>query len=178
MSEDVEWKDIPGWDGYFASSAGEIRGRLGRPLTPYLRRDGYMQVALFDGSRKVARSVHTLVCLAFHGPRPSDAHQAAHGDGERTHNAASNLRWATPEENRQDIRAHGRVLSGQDHPRARLTNAQATEIRRRYAEAMGARYVRRGTRQALAIEFGVPLHVIKDLVGGRSWASVTGEAAQ
>lgn len=52
-------------------------------------------------------AVHRLVAIAFISDPPSPVHQAAHGDGVPGHNAAANLRWATPSENQSDRRTHG-----------------------------------------------------------------------
>lgn len=64
---------------------------------------------------------------------------------------------------------HGTRQAGEDHPRASLTDAQVIEIRQRHAAALGANYVHQGFRTQLAYEYGVPLHVIKDLLSGRTW---------
>ncbi|WP_208609489.1 HNH endonuclease signature motif containing protein [Streptomyces atriruber] len=52
-------------------------------------------------------SAHFLVCVAFHGPRPTASHQVAHGDGDPTNNRPCNLRWATPAENSAGAVRHG-----------------------------------------------------------------------
>lgn len=160
-----EVRPIPGWPGYAATSDGEIIGRRGVPLKPFQRPDGYLNVALFDGVAKVARQVHPLVCAAFHGPKSSPDLEDAHADADRANNRPDNLRWATRAENL----AERRILSGEDHPRALLSLAQVTAIRDRYADAPRRRYVQRGFRAALAAEFGVGVHVIKDIILGRSW---------
>jgi len=52
----IEWRDIPGWPGYQASSSGEVRGKTGRILKARLR-----------GST----CQHLSVEASF-GPEPSD----------------------------------------------------------------------------------------------------------
>ena len=60
-----------------------------------LRKDGYRKVGI-NGKNRL---VHILVCEAFHGPKPSEAHTVDHHhDRNRSNNRADNLRWATPEE--------------------------------------------------------------------------------
>lgn len=165
-----EVRPVPSWPGYFATDKGIIIGRRGKPLSAFQRDDGYLQVKLSNGGLRRSASVHRLICEAFHGP-PPDGHEVAHNNGVRSDNRPQNLRWATREDNRADITAHGNLLFGERHPRARLTQKQVDEIRRRYAAARGRKYVKRGVRTQLVEEFGVPLHVIKDIITGRTWAS-------
>lgn len=54
----------------------------------------YHQMANFVG----CPTCHTLVCTAFHGPRP-DGFQCDHINGIPTDNRACNLQWVTPAEN-------------------------------------------------------------------------------
>ncbi len=60
-------------------------------------------------------------------------------------------------------------LAGEQHPNATLSALAVAEIRNIYARSKGAKYVRRGTRLALAKQFGVTLSAIKHIVGGRTW---------
>lgn len=53
-------------------------------------------------------TIHTLVCLAFHGPKPTPKHQVAHKDCNKMNNGYLNLRWATPKENIADSIILGR----------------------------------------------------------------------
>lgn len=164
-----DWHPVPSFPGYFASSDGFIKGPRGKILRSSINRGGYHQVNICRDGKTFSRRVHTLVCEAFHGPRPSLLHQSAHGDGRRANNNAGNLRWATRRENREDMRAHGTWPAFEAHPRAGITCDQAAEIRRRHAEAKGVAYAKRGIRPLLAAEFGVSIHVIKDIIGNRSW---------
>lgn len=174
-----EWREVPSFPGYYASSLGRIRGRRGHVLSPSTS-NGYLRVKPLREGRIFLKGVHQLVCEAFHGVAPSPKHQAAHGNGVRHDNRSDNLRWATYRENRDDMRIHGTQQIGEKHPRAGLTQAQADEIRARCEALLAARIlaghqrIPRGTREALAKEFNVSIHVIKDLLGRRSW---TGGAA-
>ena len=115
------WENIPGYPSYQASSAGRIRRRAGTPrclsdriLAPKTRqaRPGflpYRDVALSEGGVVKTETVHKLVCLAFHGDRPSAAHEVAHKDGDPANNEATNIRWATVSENKSDYVLHGKT---------------------------------------------------------------------
>ena len=92
------WQPIPGYEfHYVVSDHGRIRG-----LTPWSRGDkiahvirngsGYLYVSLSNASKSRRFPVHTLVMLAFRGPRP-DGHQIHHLNGDRSDNRLSNLTY-------------------------------------------------------------------------------------
>lgn len=104
-----EWRAIPGFDGYEASSDGQIRSlKRGSPRLLAVSLDDwdYQRVSLWQG-RVVVRRVHQLVCLAFHGEPPSEVHQVRHRNGKNLDNRAANLTWGTPSENMLDKVIHG-----------------------------------------------------------------------
>lgn len=144
----VVWRPVVGWEGlYEVSSDGEIRslpriirrksrtGNLweeeyaGKVLIPSNTRPPgrYHHVVLSADGRRCTKTVHSIVCEAFHGPRPP-GHDVAHYDGDGKNNRADNLRWATKVENFDDMLRHGRRNKGERHGLSRLTDAQAREI--------------------------------------------------
>jgi len=111
----TDWWTVEEAPGYEISDNGDIR-RYGKILKPAPNTQGYLHVTLcHKGSRKT-RTIHSIVCKAFHGPRPTPSHDAAHWDGDKTNNRANNLRWATKAENQADRIRHGTVLTGDKHP--------------------------------------------------------------
>lgn len=110
MTENQEiWKPIPEFKGsHEASSLGRIRNpRTGRILSQSVQADsGRLQVGIWREGRSRPCRVHTLVALAFHGPRP-DGMEIRHLNGDQTDNRASNLRYGTHAENEQDKLKHG-----------------------------------------------------------------------
>jgi hypothetical protein len=158
-----DWRPIPS-SRYFACADGRIMGPHGHILKPTLCR-GYLRVCIHGKARPINR----LICEAFHGAPPTPEHEAAHWDGIRTNNHEPNVRWATPAENAADRIRHGTNSAGERNPTAILTYAAVAEIRRTYETSMGAKYVRRGTREALAKKHGVSISTIKDVVAGNSW---------
>lgn len=119
--ESEEWKDIPGWTGeYQASSLGRIRSldreitypngklfsRKGKILSGSVNNSGYRAVSLFRNQTEKRFTVHSLVLMAFVGPRQGGM-QACHWDGNRLNNRLSNLRWDTVESNHADKKRHG-----------------------------------------------------------------------
>lgn len=104
-----EWRDIPGLEGrYQASSLGSIRSILsGRILRPTRHRDGYGKLKVSDATGRVRTyHPHTLVALAFLGPRPA-GNVIDHINGDNEHHAPENLRYITPSENNRNRKAMG-----------------------------------------------------------------------
>lgn len=118
---EIQYRPIPGAEGYEAGSDGTIRSvsrevlktwrgvpylasLAGRILKPWMAGFGYRYVQLGAGGQK--GPVHKFVCMAFHGERP-DGKEVAHLDGNCLNNAADNLAWVTHSENEKHKQAHG-----------------------------------------------------------------------
>lgn len=166
------WRAIPGFVGiYDASDAGEVR-RVGRSrgtrlgvLKPYRRPDGYLYATLRRDGRSHTIGVNRLVCLAFHGEPPTSEHEAAHRNGQRGDNRASNLAWLSPVENMADQVAHGTRVAGERNGAAKLTASDVAEIRARLATGSA-------TQTAIAAEFGVSQSHVSEIASGRKWRSL------
>lgn len=118
------WQPIAGFEEYEVSSAGRVRravesskGNLPKILRPWVTREGYAIVTLFANRKPKRKQISRLVCEAFHGPPPTNLHQAAHGDGDPGNNSEDNLRWATRSENMADCLIHGTRPTGAKHGR-------------------------------------------------------------
>lgn len=128
-------------DDYMAGSDGQIYSRtrykgFGRkelvdwyPLRGHLTSKGYRTISMSHENVKVTKSVHRLVCMAFHGMPSTDTMEVRHLNGDATDNRPENLCWGTAEENWQDKRAHGRATVGERHPAAKFTDAEREHIR-------------------------------------------------
>jgi NUMOD4 motif./HNH endonuclease. len=119
---EVEWRAIPGFPGYEASNDGHVRtlrpyGGVLRVLSEWPNPQGYLTVQLGPRGKRTRVTVHRMVMLAFVGPRPPGK-EIAHWDGDKTNNALTNLRYATPKENAQDTLRLGA------HGHARLTHCK------------------------------------------------------
>lgn len=161
-----EWRAVDGWP-YEVSDQGRVRrttkgsnglGCRDALSLHYNRFNGYLSVLLKDAPRSNRRHVHVLVCTAFHGPRPSPQHVAAHWDGDKTNNVAANLRWATKAENQQDRVRHGTSEHGEKNPCAKLTKDQVRVI-----------FHAREPTAKIAALFGVNQTTVRDIKRGRRW---------
>lgn len=175
------WKAVPGFGGHYeASNLGRIRvkdrvvrklsnfaGRevaqhyRGRVLKPSIRSaEGHLVVHLGYDRIKKNVSVHTMVLLAFVGPRP-EGMEACHGNGDAADNRPENLRWDTHYENNQDRKRHGRYATGEAHPMARLTQQDANTIRALIADGY--------PRKEITRRFGISISTYDDIKNGARW---------
>jgi hypothetical protein len=136
-----------------------------RQLKTQPQEGGHLKVTLATARGRQHRYVHTLVLLAFVGPRPA-GQQGRHKDGVPTHNWPDNLCWGTRQENSDDRTAHGRVPKGESNGKSKITSSIALAIvsRRRNGEAA----------TAIAASYGVDKQVVYGVTRGRTWSHVTG----
>jgi hypothetical protein len=99
------------------------------------------------------------------GPKPTDGHETAHSCGNRWCVNVRHLRWATQLENGDDKAVQCVHARGEQHPYAKLREAEVLTI-----------YSLRGRASArgLAREYGVGTSAIASIWDGRSWSWLTG----
>jgi hypothetical protein len=164
-----EWRAVLGFEGYYeVSDLGAVRSRHFDPPQPKKHRlncCGYPVLVLYGGGKRRTVPLHRLVAEVFRADQRNALHcEVAHLDGNRLNASADNLKWVSRSENLSHRHQHGTDDRGERHSSARLTNAQAVEIRslrakRKYRE--------------LAAEYGVGLRTIHDIVYGRRYAEAT-----
>lgn len=118
MPEQEEWKEIPDFPGYYASSLGRIRGKKGWIMKPHAAPDRYYKLNVRKEGSVYSRSVHALVALAFIGPRPLGM-EVCHNNDNKLDNKPTNLRYDTHFGNMRQ---------------SRLTREEVLYIRERVAE--------------------------------------------
>lgn len=126
-----EWRGVADWP-YLVSNLGRVQredhglhGWRIKIRKTQTRSKGYLGVTLskpVKGGGKVLRSVniHTLVCEAFHGPKPFPGAQVLHHDDNKQNNVSSNLRWGTHKENMADSVRNGGLNFGGIHELRRI----------------------------------------------------------
>lgn len=179
--ENIEiWREIPGFEGFYeASSLGRIRSvarvvpatrngiaatRLSpsKVLKPHLNtaRGGYYSVKTCVEGRALTKAVHSMVCAAFHGPRP-EGMTAAHNNGDSTDNRPENLRWDTLKANHADKISHGTLLRGSANPEAKLTDDDVRLIKNSPESA-----------SAIARKLGVSFSLVCRIRRGERWSHI------
>jgi len=149
------WQPVPGSDGqYEVSNRGRVwSNRTNRLLRLSVANTGYHQVNLGGSVRHVQR----LVLEAFVGPCPY-GHEACHGNGIRTDNNLSNLRWDTRKGNMADASKHGTTNRGERCPTSKLKRDQIHAIR-----------AANGTQKEIAARFGISREHVRDIRSGKKW---------
>ena len=133
------WKPVVGFEGmYEVSDLGRVRGvdrRIGHPrggsrlwcgrvLKQTVMSNGYLEVSLCKNGSRVVRTVHSIVCEAFHGPSPLDGcYTVAHENGKQLDCRETNLSWKTWSANHLDKHRHGTMPCGEKHYTAKRSHA-------------------------------------------------------
>lgn len=173
----VEYKEIPGFEGYRVGDDGSVwslwkRGKgeagsnwvigndwnlmkLGKDL------DGYPQVK-FAGERKT-KKVHNLVLQIFVGKRPVGM-QACHNNGNPSDNSIRNLRWDTPKNNQADRFIHMTDNLGSKNGRSKLTEDQVRQIKVKHKLGQSG--------SSLSKEFNMHRSVICKICNGSLWGQI------
>lgn len=124
-----EWKKI--FDGYLVSTLGNVdsvKRKKRRRLSPTVGKRGYLKVTLCINEKQKTFNVHRLVALAFI-PNTDNKPEINHINGIKTDNRVENLEWTTRLENQQHACAIGLQKTGEEAPRAILSNEQIVYIR-------------------------------------------------
>lgn len=146
------WKPCPHFYLYEVSSHGRVRSKdriikkksgmskrhidyvyNGKILDGWIcPTTGYPRVSLREDlkTKIIMKSVHSLVCEAFHGEPPSPEHTVDHKDGVRTNNFYKNLRWATHSEQRHTQKQLGTLSAGDKHYLSVIPDADIPLIRK------------------------------------------------
>src|SRR5688572_28302739 len=163
------WKPIKGTlsrygKSYYVSSEGRVKNAYGRILSFHKHYRGYIMGEVRTNHKERRRQIHRLVAEAFI-PNPKNKPQVNHLNGIKSDNRVVNLEWCTNYENSVHARMNGFYppnKRGEDHQQAHLTNEQALGIR-------NAKLGNGITRKTLCKEYGVSIHVVKDVRHGKSY---------
>jgi hypothetical protein len=170
----IEWRPVVGYEGFYeVSEQGDVRSvprKVKHWLGGTLRRRGvllspsivarYLQVSLCREGFERAFKVHALVAAAFIGERPKGK-VLRHRDGNKLNNHWTNICYGTHQENSDDMKAHGTVLKGAQHPNAKLTDAKVRKVRSMLATH---------TNQEIAERTGMSNQQISNIKLRKAWA--------
>lgn len=171
-----EWIPIPGYNAR-AHPDGYIMGPRGTVLSPMWNkaiRYWWVKLKPLEGGPRKTLTVHTLMALAFRGPKPDWADCVRHLDDNRDNLRASNIAWGTNKDNGQDAIKNERTLKGQVHPNhyrgsssplAKLNEEQVIKIR----EELKNKTL---THQDIADVYGVSRPTISLISRRKIWAHV------
>lgn len=105
MTREIKFRAWDGSDKYVAGSDGLIystdfnhTGKT-KALKGVKDKDGYPHVLMNIDGKRLFRSCHKLVALAWLGQRPTPKHQVNHKNGVRADNRPENLEYVTAKQN-------------------------------------------------------------------------------
>jgi hypothetical protein len=175
-----QWKDIPGFDGYYqASPLGNIRSLdrhtyQGERIGYVLRKGKVLRAAIWGGyygvvlrvdSKSWTVPVHRLVAMTFH-PAVEGKNEVNHKNGIKTDNRAENLEWVTRRENIIHALETGLLKGncGSKNGNSKLVEDNIEEIKRLRNTGL--------TQDAIAGRFGVSQTTIGRILSKNTWAGV------
>lgn len=168
-----EWRPIPKFPNYEASSLGRIRRatncrtmQKGEFLKTPIDMHGYLKVSLSHKGKVRHTQVHRVVAETWLGDPPTGSHEVAHNNGIKTDCRLINLRWATKKENAQDRAAHGNWFpqKGSIHHSAKLNEEMVARIREMRMNGIRPMH--------LAEMFNVSRPTISGILSGKTWSHV------
>ena len=173
---DENWKWIPGNPDYQVSSMGNVRSWLrggnhkkrnaGYPRDLKKSNQGsYQSISLPGGETRgyQHRTIHSLVMLAFIGPRPS-GYDIAHMDGDSRNNNISNLKYCTRKENENMKIMHKTNPIGERNGQSKLQGWQIAEMKYLAGKGVG--------QQKIAVLFDIDHSVVSDVLREKSWKHI------
>jgi DNA-binding transcriptional regulator YiaG len=178
------WKEVPGFSDYAVSNLGRVMRSNPSKTHPGVKilkqtvsSRGYNTCSFFKNGKYYRFAVHRLVCSVFHGPAPSAFHEAAHNNGLRHMNDASNVRWVTRRENEADKVRHGTVAKGIRHGRATKPECTARGERNNHARLTPSDVLTiRATSQIgdaeMAKQYGVTRATVNMIRSRKTWRHI------
>ncbi|ATN93431.1 HNH endonuclease family protein [Pseudoalteromonas phage J2-1_QLiu-2017] len=161
----MEELEIRNWNGYSVREDGYIVSPKGNVISGCKNGRGYLITTVRYGDVKMTKGIHAIVCEAFHGPRPSDSHEAAHIDGNSYNNHKDNLKWMTRTQNRLQMYADGRSAVGANNANSKYPLETIRGICEMLAE---------GVRNKDIVEkFKVPKRLVSVIKTRKQWTSVS-----
>lgn len=133
---------------------------------------GYCQVQIMVGNKKTCMKVHRIMAMTF---LESDPHKlcVAHFDGNKSNNAISNLRWATHQENSDDMKRHGTVIRGQSVNTSKLNESAVLQIKKELQEYRGHKLPYYDVAVPISEKYGVSPKTIYHIFANRTWKHVS-----
>ena len=166
-------KDVKGFEGeYMVSDCGELYSvKNGSPVLLKGGSNGkYRSFSLRKDGVQYQKSLHRLVAEAFI-ENPEDKPEVNHIDGNKLNNTPENLEWVSSKDNKRHAILAGKYKNlgknspkGEDSKKAKLTENQVKEIRKRVA---GGEF-----KRAIAREYGVSDTLVRFIVERKTWKHI------
>lgn len=163
------WKEIPGYNGkYLISQYSRVKSVANKRaiiLRRSLSSGKYKVVLVAPNVRLVTEDLGRL-CAKIFDRHPGENEVIEYRDGNRLNNAASNLRWISRKESRNKTllrcrQSNIRINHGEANGRARISEAQAIEIRNHKKNGL--------TYSKISQMYGISIPTAQRVVENRIW---------
>lgn len=167
----ILWKSISVAPQYEVSEFGEVRRRIagkGSPVGKVIKQTkhvfGYPQVKLTINGKHKRFETHTVVALAFIGPKPFPKAEVSHKDGIASNIHYKNLIWESHKENESRKKGHGTLPTGSRNGTAKLNEEKIIEIRKIPLSV---------SHTKVASQFDVAFQTISKIRNNKHWRHVS-----
>ena len=155
---------------YSVSNFGRVRNNKTNKILSPRNLQGYQRVAFYVDGKPTDFRIHRLVAKAFI-PNPENKPQVNHINGNKSDNHVNNLEWCTNGENVRhalrtgliDTRNISLAVRGAKHPRAKLSEKQVMEIKKKLKYQTGL---------SLAKEYNVTPSLISLIRNNKKWSHI------
>lgn len=146
------WRSISGFEQYFISNTGQVKGIAVKILKPSISK-GYYNVHLYKNGIKKQITIHLLVATTFIGNKPLGL-TINHKDGNKLNNNLSNLEYVTQKQNNAHAWALGLIKS-----KSSLTQHQIIHLRADHENF----------KQSLSIKYKISIQSVNNILKWKSW---------
>lgn len=123
-----EYKEIPGYQGYYASASGSVYSiSTDRLLRSHVNDKGYVIYTVSIAGIRHTLRAHRAVALAWI-PNPEGKPEVHHKDEDKTNNSVENLAWVTAKENNNAGTRISRFISAIRKPIVLTNVADGTKL--------------------------------------------------
>lgn len=90
------WRE---YGGYEVSMYGQVKGKRGNIIKPYLKHNGYYAIDLYVDGKKEKHRLNRLVAKVWLPSPTEEGLECHHINANRLDNSAFNLQWVSKQEN-------------------------------------------------------------------------------
>lgn len=163
----IETIKVNEYPNYYVTSMGDvITLNYDKIMSESIHPNGYTGITIQDNKITKKYLVHRLVAEHFI-PNPENKPQVNHINGIKTDNRVTNLEWVTVEENHKHAVETGLLTIGygEDAPSGKLTNDQATTIRKLF-------WKEKVPEKDLAEQFGINRKTINMIINYKTFKHI------